>query len=294
MDEGSSRRGLRALREGRAAVDLAAWRKVLVSGPEAEPWLNDLASADLAGLEPGEARRSLLLSPTGHLRADFTAARLDEGFLLVQDHRQPEPVDRLLAPYVLSAEVRLEDRTADLRLVALPAEPPPAVRPPPGWRPYRPSCLGGGLDLVGDAGAPPPPIPEGWVRASLDDLETWRIERGLPRFPADLGPTSLPHEAGLDGSIAYAKGCFLGQEAAARVRNLGHPPFVVLALRADGPAAPGEAVMGDGRAVGEVTSAVPLGEGTALLARVRWAARGLPLSTASGVRLFPSAAAAPG
>ena len=62
-----------ALTEGRVFVDLSYWRKVAVTGGDAVEWLNDLVSADVADLLPGRARRSLLLSPTGQVRAEFDA-----------------------------------------------------------------------------------------------------------------------------------------------------------------------------------------------------------------------------
>src|SRR5919199_4022863 len=93
------------LRDGRAVVDLSFWRTVAVSGRDAWTWLNDLASADLSALGPGRARRSLLLSPTGRVRADFTVAVADGDPLLIQDPAQPASAAALLSRYVLSSEV---------------------------------------------------------------------------------------------------------------------------------------------------------------------------------------------
>lgn len=272
-----------ALREGRAFVDLSDWRKILVHGTEAQAWLNDLLSAELEGLKVGAARRSLLLSPTGRIRADLTAARLVGGFLLVQDPRQPSAVEELLAPYVLSSDVRLDDRTADLALLACPAAGPPSIE---GAERYRPSALGEGVDVLG------PRALREQVRAAIglqeagpEAVETWRIERGMARFGVDLGEDSIPHEADHGSAIAYDKGCFLGQEAVAKVRNLGRPPFVVLAARSPSAVSVGEAVLSNGAEAGRVTSAVPVEDGTALIARVRWETRDAELRTPSGESL---------
>lgn len=280
---------LEALREGRGYAVLHGWRLVDVRGGDALPWLNDLLSADLAGLAPGEARRSLLLSPTGRIRADVAVAALTEGLLLVQDPVQPAPIDALLAPYVLAAEVTLVDRSADHTVVAFPgAEPPEGL-----GETYRPSVVGAGTDVV-VRGEPPADVGAGdRVEASLEAVDAWRIERGRARFGVDLREDSLPHEAGLDHAIGYGKGCFLGQEAVARVRNLGHPPFVVLAGLVEGAARAGEEVADGGHPVGVVTSAAPLPDGaTAVVIRVRWAAREATLRTGSGVPLRLSGPAA--
>ncbi|MGH2676614.1 MAG: YgfZ/GcvT domain-containing protein, partial [Actinomycetota bacterium] len=219
------------------------------------------------------------LSPTGRIRADLTVAATSVGTLLIQDPVQPTAIDRLLDPYVLSSGVDLADVTGQRGLLAFPgAEPPRSERD----EVLRPSCLGPGADLL---------LPERRMAAGGDDLdglvevgpaalESWRIERGAARLGVDLGADSLPHEAGLDHAVAYRKGCFLGQEAVARVRNLGHPPFVVLAARARGPLARGEGVTADGGQAGTVTSVSPLGQGrSAAIVRVRWAARDATLRT---------------
>lgn len=281
---------LDALRSGRAFADLSGWRKVLVTGPDARTWLNDLLSADLADLAEGATRRSLLLSHTGRIRADVTVAAAARGLLLLQDPIQRAAIDGLLGHYVLSSDVELVDVSADLALLALPDPSAPPARPDIPAEVFTPSCLGPGADISAVADR----LPE--IRSALGDLaeagpealEAWRIERGVARFAVDLGEDSLPHEAGLDHAIAYQKGCFLGQEAVARVRNLGHPPFVILAAEADGPVTAGDGVTADGRAVGTVTSATPVNGGrTAAIVRVRWAARAAALRTEAGGALQP-------
>lgn len=274
-----------ALHQGRAFVDLSSWWKLSVGGSEARRWLNDLVTAEVGGLEQGRSCRSLLLTPTGRIRADFTVAAVGPAFLLVQDPGQPTFVGDLLDPYVLSSDVTLEDRTSELALVAVPG----GTRPPPhGAEAYQPSCLGAGTDLVGPDRGALRLAAEDLVEAGPDAVETWRIERGTPRFGVDLGTDSLPHEAALDPAIAYGKGCFLGQEAVAKVRNLGHPPALVLAVSGETAVDAGEAVMAGDREVGRVTSAVHRpGGGTAAIVRVRWAARDSQLRTAAGTRLAP-------
>ena len=275
--------GTAALRDGRAFVDLSSWRKVAVDGHDAETWLNDLLSAELAGLMPGTSRHSLLLSPTGRIRADVCVARLHEGFLLIQDPGQPARIDALLEPYVLSSDVQLKDRTEDLALFAFPGNETPGVD---GGDSYRPSALGTGSDVV------VPSESRELARSSIDlieahpdDVEAWRVEQGMARFGVDLREDSLPHEAALDAAIAYDKGCFLGQEAVAKVRNLGHPRFVVLSARSDGKVSAGEPVFSNGSEAGTVTSASAATDGSAAIVRIRWEARQTELRTASGQRL---------
>jgi tRNA-modifying protein YgfZ len=270
-----------AVREGRAYADLSDWRKVLVRGSDARDWLNDLLTAEIGTLSAGTSRPALLLSPTGRIRAMVTVGSMGTGLLLLQDPHQPSAIDALLAPYVLSSDVEMIDSGRSIRVLAFPDGNPPDV---PGAESIRPSSLGPGADLVLSREVTPPSL-EGLTEVGPESVEEWRIRRGIPRFPADLTPDSLPHEADLDAAIDYGKGCYLGQEAVAKVRNLGHPPWVVLKMRAEGAAAAGDVVVADGRDVGTVTSAAGVDGYTAVIARVRWAARDLDLRTASGAPL---------
>jgi tRNA-modifying protein YgfZ len=277
--------GLVALRRGRGAVDLSSWRKLLVAGGEARKWLNDLITADIGDLEQGLSLRSLLLTPTGRIRADFTVAAINDGFMLIQDSEQPQPLLTVLDPYVLSSDVRLEDTTRDHSLLAVPSADVPPQTGAIGW---RPSTLGPGFDVLGDTDRVEELLPEGFTLATLEALEAWRIEGGQARFGVDLLTDSLPQEAGWDHLIGYAKGCFLGQESMARVRNLGHPPFVVIAGVAAAEVGPGDVLLSDDAEVGLVTSATRLPDGQmAVIARVRWPARNALLVTASGAEIRP-------
>lgn len=276
--------GPTALDAGRAFVDRSPWLAVLVTGRDAEGWLHDLVTAGIEGLAPGETRRSLLLTPTGRIRADLHVARLRVGFLLLQDREQPEPVATALAPYVLSSDVSLEDRTGSIALLCSTTEGLELN----GAESVRPSVLGVGTDLVGAADRRSDLVralrDAGMVEVDEDAVDAWRIRRGDPRFGVDLGTDGLPAEAGLEWTIDLAKGCFLGQESVARVRNLGHPPRVLLRLRADGAVVAGAAIASGDEEVGRVTSAAPNADGTDLLALVRWEARESPL-TAGGTPL---------
>jgi tRNA-modifying protein YgfZ len=249
--------GVRALRERRAYVRPNA-RVVAVRGANAEGWLQDLVTAGVVGLPNGGSVRSLVLSPTGRIRAEVHVVRSDDECLLVQSLDQPEAVDAVLAPYVLSSAVEIA-----------PARTAPVLVPgDDGWH----------------ASLEPPTN-----AVQVDDAaaERWRIESGLALFPVDLDEESLPAEAGLDVPPVTdtAKGCFLGQESIARVRNLGHPTRVVVALVSDASTAPGDAVVTSDGVVGAVTSAAGAGARAAVIARVRWDARDAELRTSSGAAL---------
>jgi tRNA-modifying protein YgfZ len=279
--------GLGALLAGEAFVDLSAWRKVSVSGSDARTWLNDLVSADIGHLGPGEARRSLMLSPNGRIRAEFTVAVQRDATLLLQDPGQPASIRDLLAPYVLSSDVRMVDESSAFALFAF-----PGLGVAPDERNAlisAPSCVGAGIDLLcpmSDRDALVDSLSGGYARAGSEALEAWRVSTGIPRFGVDAREDDLPQEGGLGDAVAFDKGCYLGQEAMAKVRNLGHPRRTLLHLEADEIVAAGDAIESEGRRAGEITSAVEAGGRWMVLAKVRWAARDAALA-ANGTPLSP-------
>jgi folate-binding protein YgfZ len=279
-----------ALLSGKAFVDLSFWRKVAVSGPDALEWLNDLVSADITGVGPGRARRSVLLSPTGHLRAEFTVTTSEGVILLLQDPSQPDAIDALLARYVLSSQVELEDRTDRLALFAFPesSSPPDTART---WASVS-SCTERGSDLLGPAEAHDTvlrALSERFTQAGNEDLERYRVVAGIPRFGVDATEDDLPVEGGLEDAVSFEKGCYLGQESVAKVRNLGHPRRVVVHLSAGAPVSAGDPVEARRIEAGRITSAAEHDGRWWALAKVRWDARDAALTTTGGVSLSPVA-----
>jgi tRNA-modifying protein YgfZ len=277
---------LSALEEGRAFAELAGWRTVAVRGADARAWLHDLITTDVEGLRPGAARRSLILTPTGRIRADLQVAADRDGFVLLQAPDQPDGVGSILAAYVLSSDVLVVDRTGATAVFAVlggeAAEDGDA---------FAPSVLGVGWTILVPTGEGIDRfrarlLDRGLVEVSANTLETWRIRHGRPRMMADFGQDSLPAEAGLEGTIDFTKGCFLGQESVAKVRNLGHPPTVLRSVLATGPLAVGDAVLAGGAPVGAVTSAATADGTVAAIVRVRWEAAEEPLVTSTGSSLL--------
>jgi len=247
-----------ALDRGVGVLDLDGWTLVDVLGSDAEAWLNDLVTANVATLPIGGSVRSLLLGATGRIRADVVVHRLPNGFLLLQAPGQPRPIAELLDAYVLSSDVGLG-----------PSGSTPAVRPARAGPWTVSSQQAGGVPVSSEA------------------FESWRIRARLPRFPVDLDEDSLPAEAGLDEApvVDRHKGCYLGQESVAKVRNLGHPTRVVAGVEAREPVAAGQEVFSDAGPVGLLTSVDLPGGGRVGLARIRWEARDAALTTGADVPL---------
>ena len=102
----------------------------------------------------------------------------------------------------------------------------------------------------------------------------------------DFADDALPSEVRWESLVDAGKGCFLGQESVARLRNLGHPPRLVVPLHAGGEVLPLAPILADGEEVGRITSVAPADDGgTACIGRIRFAARGAALLADGGVPL---------
>lgn len=83
--------------------------------------------------------------------------------------------------------------------------------------------------------------------------ERERIEKGIPKWGAELKEGMLPPEAGLDVTdISYKKGCYIGQEVISRIKSAGKVNRRLVKLSAG---ATGELKDAEGKICGEVTSA---------------------------------------
>jgi folate-binding protein YgfZ len=107
------------------------------------------------------------------------------------------------------------------------------------------------------------PTSSNWATASSSakDWEPLRIARGLPLWNIDVGPDTLPPEAGFESdAISSTKGCYIGQEVISRLRSVGHVNRHLCILTSRLPSScpnistPASCSSEDGKAVGSLTS----------------------------------------
>lgn len=207
------------------AILLPGRAVVRISGEEAVKFLNNIVTASVDKLQPGEAAYTALLTPQGKIVVDFftVAVPADEGGGFVLDVPAALAGDLLnkLTLYKLRAKVEIAAR-ADLAVAAAiekaPSEELGLVYADPrhsgmGWRMVLPkqdaeaTLMAAGMTLA--------------------DEKLWqgrRIVLGIPEGGKDFvyGDT-FPHEADMDAlhGIDFHKGCFIGQEVVSRVERRG-------------------------------------------------------------------------
>lgn len=200
-----------------SAVALLSDRGVVsLSGPDAESFLDNIATNDLTGMATGEARFAGLLTPQGKILFEFFALRTGDGFLLDTLAVKVGELVKRLTMYKLRAKVVLADVSANYVVAAAWGDAPASV--PDGWCAADPRSPAMGWRLL---------IPRSAVDglsadASEADYHRHRIAAGIAEGGRDytLGDT-FPHEANYDrdAGVSFTKGCFVGQEVVARMQN---------------------------------------------------------------------------
>jgi len=212
------------LRTGAATV--AGYTGVVwVIGPDAVSFLDGLLSQNIAAMQVGTVQRSLLLAPTGKLRAALWVLRGDGAVGLAADARVTETVAQDLSRFKVRVDVAISVETRPVWEIwgpdAIAAAPAPVT--PGTWVEesvlvgslgFRHSGLGRVL-VIGDPG----PLPQ----ASAAEVAAFRLEVGEPIMGLDLDYKTIPQEAfELSDAVDFTKGCYLGQELVARIDSRGH------------------------------------------------------------------------
>ncbi len=248
---------------GNLYADRSDRGKLELTGPQRAWFLHQILTQAFEDIEPGEARDTALITAHGRMVGYMEVLATDDALRL---HFEPELIETLpeaLQRYVFATQVTIEDVTNDFGLVLVvgPGWDELAQTVAPDAFAHRTLSLGvpagylwvakGGVDEVLVA------LKEaGLQKATEEELEALRVERGMARWGRDMTDKTLPPEAGLDDiAVHYDKGCYVGQEAMAKIRFRGKVNRKLRRLHADSSLAVGSDVTLDDSKVGTVTSA---------------------------------------
>ncbi len=271
-----------------------------VTGEDAARFLQGQGSADLSGPE-GACRYTLWLDHRGRVQGDSHVLRTgEEAFLLVSTGTSAAGLRARFVSFIVADDVEIEER-AGWVLLSLGGTGLAPVLEAAGIRLPAEGAFSSAEGAAEDSGLPPEAlffhIPRGapdcfeclvdvanadavtaWLERGgaqerpFSGLEAMRIAARIPSVPRDIGPAETPFDGGLGGFVCLTKGCFLGQEVAARQARLGRWPKTL--VRVEGSAKVDTAktypVFSGGREAGELRSSVYKGfelSGLALVKR---------------------------
>ncbi|WP_027486038.1 CAF17-like 4Fe-4S cluster assembly/insertion protein YgfZ [Allorhizobium undicola] len=180
---------------------------IRLSGRDAAHFLNNLVTADLAGLVPGEARPAALLTPQGKILFDFLVWRNGEDFLIEVTAGEVEALVRRLTLYKLRADVTITPEQSDgITVVWNEKAAEGAVQDA--------RFAAAGMTLYRLAGA--------HGDEDTSPYTALRIAHGIAEAGRDYPlQDAFPHDALLDlnGGVSFRKGCYVGQEVVSRMHH---------------------------------------------------------------------------
>jgi folate-binding protein YgfZ len=265
----------RSLREGAGLLVRPDRARITVTGAEGAEFLQGQLTNDIEGLEPGGGCYAVLLDRKGKIRADMRVLRLAPDHLLIETEAASGTlVLAHLEMYKIGRDAQVMETSADDELLSLIG---PQSEEVIGGVPLRPehthreiALAGVQCRAVGTNGGVDLLVPADSVEAVRDALleagaepigveaaEIARVEAGRPRVGYEIGPQTMPQEAGInERAVSFTKGCYIGQETVARLHYKGKPNRHLRLLAPERPVALGDPVTVEGREVGTIGTAV--------------------------------------
>lgn len=268
-----------------------AWRRIEVTGADAQDLLHRVTSADVRGLGLGRGIPAFFLTPQGKIRVYFTLWSLGPGEYALEldagrDGRWQSALLTAIDQYTFAEKISVKPSSGFESLWIFFESDDELGRILQGLGAETPGCAEfGTLPLPGggrifhhgnrDFG-------KGWLtlwtpegelnslsdrlravgtEVALDTIEGWRIHALRPRVDHELTDAALPLEIGLADGISSNKGCYPGQEVIEKILSLGEPPRRLVLIEGELPAPDrGTAVLAAGlesrSEIGHVTSVI--------------------------------------
>lgn len=206
---------------------------IRISGTDAADLLQRLVTNDIS--KAGDALvYAALLTPQGKFIADFFVLTIDDVLHLDVASSHAAPLAQRLSMYRLRSDVEIAQSPLKVSRGTGPA-PDGAWADPRhvalGWRAY------GADDLSDDT-----------------DWDAFRVAHIIPETGIELTPDTYILEAGFErlNGIDFRKGCYVGQEIAARMKHKTELKKGLVQLAMTGDAPVGTPITANGKAVGTV------------------------------------------
>ena len=266
----------RALTTGCGLLDRSERGKLAVSGSEAAAFLQGQVSNDVEVLTPGGGCYAAFLTHKGKMLGDLRVLRTDDELLLDCERVALQDLFNLLRRTSIGRDAELHKRTVQRGLFSLIG---PGARAVVGAaaaglqtreNDHAAAELAGvsirliatdadGVDVLCDsedsAGVAATLRAAGAEPVSEAAAEVVRVERGRPRYGAELDDRTIPQEAGLNPrAVSFTKGCYVGQETVARLHYRGKPNRHLRGIRLEGAAVGGDELRLGAKAVGRLAT----------------------------------------
>ena len=232
-------------------------------------FLHNLLSNDIKGLQTGKFNYNLRLTGNGEPIQDFFVYK-DNDFFILDTDENPEELISELNKLKLSLKVFFEPlsyqhliiwgKEAEDFLQGLGFEIPQEfdfTKKEEIYLANNPLRIGQEVyELFGNLESILPQL-EKFEKVEDEALEKLRIENCIPKIGKELKKGFHPLEANILYAFSFEKGCYVGQEAIARVYFRGRPPRTLTKFQIENIIEEGEKIYLGEKPIGVITSVSP-------------------------------------
>ena len=275
-----------AATEGVAVHEASYVGRLKATGLDVLDLLNRMSTNEVLSLQPGQGAPTILTTDRGRILDLIRVVNTGDYILLITSPGTQRTVIDWLDKYTILEDITVEDFTAATTMISVfgPGSQS-ALESASGVElamlPALHTLLGsiGGhqvrlirrhlgelpsfdLVLAPDAAATVWQllVESGITPVGMEAYEAVRVQYAVPSYGREMGEPYNPLEAGLIGSIDFAKGCYIGQEVIARLDTYNKVQKHLAMLRFPPESAVSEsiALCHGGRSVGVATSVVKI------------------------------------
>ncbi|MEO8574841.1 MAG: glycine cleavage T C-terminal barrel domain-containing protein [Pyrinomonadaceae bacterium] len=194
---------------------------ISVHGSEAVQFLDGLISNDVKTLEDGARMLAAFPNAQGRLLALVRVVRQGDHFLFETEAATRQKIFDNLFRFTMAGNFFVEDLSETYRFISvfdrsfIPITPPFTefdTKYGADYFVHREDAV----DFLGELKY------FGAAEISEELFETLRIENGIPLYGIDMDENTIVPEIGIEDTISYTKGCYIGQEIIARIHFRGH------------------------------------------------------------------------
>lgn len=239
IDFGDAPAELAATQSATVLCDMGQFSMLKVSGEDAQTFLQNLLSSDVAEVSPLRTQASSLNTPKGRMLATFLIWQRDTDYFLHLPTSLVTSIHKKLSMYVLRSKVKIADASAEH--VCLGVSGPHAAtllqnifgalpQQPLSMQQYADDSVICGGPLRYQVNTTPQRAPELWQKLSAGARPVgspcwdWlNIRAGVPVILPATQEQFVPQMVNFEllGGVGFKKGCYPGQEIVARMQYLG-------------------------------------------------------------------------
>ncbi len=218
---------------------LPQFELIHICGEEAQTFLHNQLSCDVAGLAPAKSTYGSYCTPKGRILASFLLWRSEQGFFMQLPSSLREPIQKQLMKFILRSKVKVADTSGDWTLIGVAGQDAHAlVQRAVGQAPdivhevaHTPDAMvirlpGERFKIVAARDKAPrflEDLASGAEKAAPEHWEWLAIRAGIPTIMPATQEAFVPQMVNFDliGGVSFDKGCYPGQEIVARMHYRG-------------------------------------------------------------------------